>query len=326
MEELIANHSIAISRIEDCKDDMQVCKGDIDQTKILLALSQRDIHMLEALMGVVQRDIHMLEASVESSHVQLENLGDRVDGCFAETRRICSLSETNSQSLGAEIQRVQWESQKEIKGMFSKFEQVNTIIDKKTICMDKELDRVMALVWEKIDAKIGEITSDWVEALEIKENRRKDLEGKVAFLEEKVVNFLTYQQDTVALVLSLQGRLSEVEDAMMEGSDVVQEEVVSSSSSDLDPVENMVAIPVPAPSIIHTLVEIPEEFVPPILRPCHRGRFFNSFSAILQPNSQHSLHSSFYFLLTLGARGPGNCQKHLENIAGCGSNFLQCNC
>ena len=30
--------------------------------------------------------------------------------------------------------------------------------------------------------------------------------------------------------------------------------------------------------------------------------------------------------VTLGARGLGNCQKHLENIAGCGSNFLQCNC
>jgi hypothetical protein len=35
----------------------------------------------------------------------------------------------------------------------------------------------------------------------------------------------------------------------------------------LDPVENLVAIPVLAPSVIHTLVEIPEEFVPPILRP-----------------------------------------------------------
>jgi hypothetical protein len=45
------------------------------------------------------------------------------------------------------------------------------------------------------------------------------------------------------------------------------QEVVSSSSSDLDPVENMVAIPVPAPSVIHTLVAIPEEFVPPILQP-----------------------------------------------------------
>jgi hypothetical protein len=41
---------------------------------------------------------------------------------------------------------------------------------------------------------------------------------------------------------------------------------VSSSSSNLDPIENMVAIPVPAPSIIHTLVAIPEEFIPPIFR------------------------------------------------------------
>jgi hypothetical protein len=78
---------------------------------------------------------------------------------------------------------------------------------------------------------------------------------------------VTGQVDTVALVLSLQGRISELEDAVMEElDDGVQDEVVSSSSSDLDPVENMVAIPVPAPSVVHTLVEIPEEFVPPILR------------------------------------------------------------
>ena len=41
---------------------------------------------------------------------------------------------------------------------------------------------------------------------------------------------------------------------------------MSSSSSDLDPVENMVAIPVLALSTVHTLVEIPEDFIPPILR------------------------------------------------------------
>jgi chromosome segregation ATPase len=274
MEESINNHSVAISRIKDCEDDMQICKGDIDNSKILLALTGRDVEMLEASMGSIQaqlastqRDVRMLEASMGSAHEQLENLGDRVDGCFAETRWVCSLSETNSQSLGAEIQRVQRESRKEIEGMFTKFEHVNAIIDKKTIRMDEELDQVVALVGEKIEAKLGEITSDWVEALEVKENRRKALEGKVAFLEEKVVNFLTYQQDMVALVLSLQGCLAEVEDAMVEDSEGAQEEVASSSSSDLDPVENMVAIPVPAPSIIHTLVEIPEAFVPPILRP-----------------------------------------------------------
>ena len=273
MEESIDNHGVAILRIEDCEDDMQICKGDVDSTKILLASTQRDVQMLEASMGSVQqelvlaqRGVRMLEASMGSAHEQLENLGDRVDGCFTETRRVCSLSETNSWSLGVEIQQVQRESRKEIEGMFAKFECVNTIIDKKTIRMDKELDRVVALVGEKIDAKIREITSDWVEALEIEENQRKDLEGKVAFLEEKVVNFLTYQQDTVALVLSLQAQLSEVEDAMMEESEGAQEEVASSSSSDLDPVENMVATLVPAPSIIHTLVDIPEEFIPPILQ------------------------------------------------------------
>jgi hypothetical protein len=37
MEELIANHSVVITRIEDCEDNMQICKGDIDQSKILLA-------------------------------------------------------------------------------------------------------------------------------------------------------------------------------------------------------------------------------------------------------------------------------------------------
>jgi hypothetical protein len=274
MEELISNHDVAISRIEDCKDYMQICKGDVDQTKILLGLAQRDVQMLEASMGSVQQqlasaqqDVRMLEASMGSAHEQLENLGDWVNGCFAKTQRVCSLSETNSRLLGMEIQRVQWESRKEIEGMFAKFERVNQIIDKKTIRMDEELDRVVALVGEKIDAKIGEITLDWVEALEIEENRRKALEGKVAFLEEKVVNFLTYQQDTVALVLSLQGHLAEVEDAVMEESKGVQEEVASSSSSDLDPIENMVAIPIPALSVIHTLVEIPEEFVPPILQP-----------------------------------------------------------
>jgi hypothetical protein len=70
-----------------------------------------------------------------------------------------------------------------------------------------------------------------------------------------------------------------VEDAVMEEFDGVQEDIVSSSSSDLDPVENMVAIPVPALSVIHTLVEIPEEFVPPILRP--------SLSVVSTPSTEY---------------------------------------
>jgi hypothetical protein len=145
---------------------------------------------------------------------------------------------------------------------------MNDIVNKKVVHQDEEMDRVVELVGQKIDAKMGEFSSDLMEALEIKENRRKDLEAKVAFLEEKLVNSLTHMANLTSLILSVQAHVAEVEDAMMEESKEGDGgEVASSSSSDLDPVENMVAIPVPAPSILHTLVEIPEEFVPPILRP-----------------------------------------------------------
>jgi hypothetical protein len=86
-------------------------------------------------------------------------------------------------------------------------------------------------------------------------------------LAPSVTDSFLRMSDLTNLVISLQSRVSEVEDAVMDESKDDGGEVVSSSSSDLDPVENLVAIPVPAPSIIHTLVEIPEEFVPPILRP-----------------------------------------------------------
>ena len=169
--------------------------------------------------------------------------------------------------MSSKIQAVQQESRKEVEGLFAKFEWVNQIFDKKVVRMEEELERTVSLVKEKINSKIGEITADWMEALEIEEARRKDLEEKVAFLEEKITNCLLHQADTVNLVLAVQGRLTQVEDIVMEESEEEDAEVPSSSSSsDLDPVENMVAIPVPAPSVIHTLVEIPEEFVPPILR------------------------------------------------------------
>jgi hypothetical protein len=93
------------------------------------------------------------------------------------------------------------------------------------------------------------------------------LEEKVSFLEEKFTDSFLRMSNLSNLVISLQSRVSEVEDAVMEESEDDGGEVASSSSSDLDPIENLVTIPVLAPSIIHTLVEIPEEFVPPILRP-----------------------------------------------------------
>jgi hypothetical protein len=66
------------------------------------------------------------------------------------------------------------------------------------------------------------------------------------------------------LVASLQGRVTELEDVVMEESDDDTEgEAVSLLLLSLDPVENMVVIPIPAPSVVQTLVPI--DFVPPSL-------------------------------------------------------------
>jgi hypothetical protein len=73
------------------------------------------------------------------------------------------------------------------------------------------------------------------------------------------------------LITSLQSCVSEVEDTVMEESDAEGEVVDSSDSSlstDVEPVENMVAIPVPTPgTVVHLLVpiKVPQEFVPPAL-------------------------------------------------------------
>ena len=57
MEESFSNHHVVISRIEDCKDNMKICKEDIDQNKIHLLSIDRDIRMLEALMGGVHEQL-----------------------------------------------------------------------------------------------------------------------------------------------------------------------------------------------------------------------------------------------------------------------------
>jgi hypothetical protein len=153
------------------------------------------------------------------------------------------------------------------KDLNRKFVRINEVIDKKMVCQDEELDRVVGLVGEKIDAKFSDFSNQFMEAVTAEEARRVALEEKVAFLEEKLTDSLLHSSDLVNLVLTLQNRVGEIEDAVMEESEGSGHEVVSSSSSDLDPIENMVAIPVPALSIVHTLVAIPEEYIPPILRP-----------------------------------------------------------
>jgi hypothetical protein len=254
MEESILNHGVVISRVEDCEDDMQVCKGDIDAIKIEQASMVRDIRMLEGAMGVTQED--------------LEDTTRRVGEVAAANRRMASLFKNHTRSIRAEVLKVRQEGHAHhYEGFFGKLEKMNNIIDKKIVRLDEEMDKVVGLVGQKIDVKFGKFSGDFMEMMEIEETWRKDLEAKVVFLEEKLTNSLLHMSDLTNLVISLQSRVSEVEDAMMEESEGDNgREVVSSSSSDTDPVENLVAIPVPGPSVVHTLVEIPEDFISPILQ------------------------------------------------------------
>jgi hypothetical protein len=231
---------VIVSRLDDAKDDMQVCQNDIDVLKLE-----------QASMG---RDIGMLEASMGSAHEQLENLGDRMDGCVAANRRTASIIEGNARFL-ATVRSGQVEVRELAEGLNQKFIRINEVIDKKMVRQDEELDRVVGLFGERMEEAVASETA-----------RRVALEEKVAFLEEKLTDSLLRSSDLVNLVLTLQNRVGEIEDAVMEESEGSVPEVVSSSSSDLDPIENMVAIPVPAPSIVHTLVAIPEEYIPPVLR------------------------------------------------------------
>ena len=92
--------------------------------------------------------------------------------------------------------------------------------------------------------------------MEIKENQRNALEERVATLEERL-------QDTMMLLSSLNTQVMELENSVMEEADAEGEVASSSSSSDFGGlVENMVAIPVPAPVVMHTLITIPDVYIP----------------------------------------------------------------
>jgi hypothetical protein len=72
MVEMSQGHDIAISRLEDVEDNMQVVKSDIDVTKIQLSS--------------VEREIRLLDSSMDNTHKQLEDLGDWVDGFVGSLR------------------------------------------------------------------------------------------------------------------------------------------------------------------------------------------------------------------------------------------------
>jgi chromosome segregation ATPase len=245
--------------LEDVEDEMLVCKTNVNVFRIQ--------------MSSMEKDIKDVEMSVDNSQLWLEKVEDQVEGLVDSMSRLNQqslVSQVNHRSLGAEIQRVQGEAHQDHESPLGKFATNNTIIDRKFIRFDKELERVVDLAGQKINRKFGECSLNFMEAMEIEENWRKDLEEKVTALETRLEHTLAHTANSATLLLSVQSRVSEVEDAIMEESgeeDAEGDTTVSTSSSEFDPVENMVAIPIPPP-VIHTLipVEVPEAFIPPSLQ------------------------------------------------------------
>jgi hypothetical protein len=147
-------------------------------------------------------------------------------------------------TISREAQRIKKELTKQIKSWSGRFEWNNTIIDKKFIHLDEELEKVVDLVGQKIDAKFREFVSDFMEAVEIEENHQKELETKVSGLEERLEHTLAHVANLAALLLSVQSWVGDLEDTVMDVSDedAKEDTAVSSSLSDVDLVENMVAI------------------------------------------------------------------------------------
>jgi predicted nucleic acid-binding Zn-ribbon protein len=237
---------------------MLVCKTNVDVFRIQ--------------MSSMEKDIKDIEMSVDNSQLRLEKVEDQIEGLVNSMSRLncqSSVSQVNHRLLDSEIQRVQGEACWDHESLLGKFATNNTIIDRKFIRFDEELERVMDLAGQRIDGKFGEFSSDFMEAVEIEENRKKDLEEKVTALETKLEHTLAHMANLAALLLSVQSWVLEVKDAIMEESgeeDGEGDMAVSTSSPEFNPVENMVVIPIP-PSIIHTLIpiEVPKTFIPPSL-------------------------------------------------------------
>jgi chromosome segregation ATPase len=257
LEHLVDN---AISRLEDAEDKMVVCENDVDIVNIQILSVERDIHMLEGSMG--------------NAHGQLEDLGNRVDGFVGSLCTYNNQSTSSHQAWFQEVQRHKQEAHSDHESLLGKFVRNNEIIDKKFVQLDTKLEKVVDLVGEKIKKEVGEIANNFGEVMGIEEAWRASSEVKVTLLEEKLERACEEITRLSGCMVIIQGRVGELQDAVMEDVvDIDDEGAVSTSSSKFDPVENMVVIPIPPPIIHNTLILIevpadfmPEAFVPPSLR------------------------------------------------------------
>jgi hypothetical protein len=195
---------------------------------------------------------------------------DRVDGFVDQIHQVSQSAMAGTHTVSLRVQKMDKEFHPQIEGWWRKFKRNMYIIDKEMVHLEEELEKVVDLAGQRIKTEVGAIASDFAEVMEIEETRWSSSEAKIVALEEKLEQALSHIAHLAGLVTNVQTRVGELEDAVMEESDDDTEgEVVSSSSStDVEPVENMVAIPIPAPLVIHTLIPIgvPEEFIPPSLR------------------------------------------------------------
>jgi hypothetical protein len=251
MDELDKNHEVLVSRVEDTEDDMQIVKTDVDVLRIEMSSFNKDI-----------KDIEML---VDNAHLRLEKVEDHVDGFMSLLCSQTGVTAASSCAALCEVQRVEKELHLLIEGWYGKFKKVNIIINKKIIRFEEELDRVMALVGEKIQSGMEDLSTQFNEALEVEGQRYGVLARDMELVKSQLE---TAQENNVLLagrLSAFQVRLLEVKDVLMEDADAEGEP--SDLSSDLDPVQNMVAIPIPGPVVVHTLVpvEVSSEYIPPSL-------------------------------------------------------------
>ena len=237
--------------LEDVEDDMQVCKNNIDVTRIQLSSAERDIRLLEG--------------SMENAHQGIEDLGDRVDGFVSLLRTYNNQFTSSHWSLFQEMHRHKQEARADHKSLLGKFARTSDVIDKKFVQLDTELEKVVGLAGEKIERDLTRLTEGFVEAMEVEEERRATTESKVVALEAKLKEALEAISSLTTLVVSLQGRVGELEDVVMEDASEVDGEgtAILTSLLEFSPEENMVAIPIPPPIVTLIPIEVPEAFIPP---------------------------------------------------------------
>ena len=141
--------------MEDVEDEIQVVKMDIDVLRIWMSSMEGETNSL-------QKGLQDVEMSVNNSHLCLEKVEDRVDSFINSLWRYSQTATASSHALGIEIQKVQQEWRTDHKNLLLKFSTNNDIIDRKFVRLNKELERVVDLVGQKIDAKFGEFSSNFL--------------------------------------------------------------------------------------------------------------------------------------------------------------------